>query len=144
MPKLARRAGVVQQTRLYIMSMRVTSIVTCPMSKRINCKRNDAACLQELDMKVQMEKGFVMRSAKQTRDIKDANSKLLALEKTLQEFVEDFEKERQFMRDQWTKASADMSKEVDGYRRLVDVRVQFSLLCQSCVRQSCSTVAHMH
>ena len=95
-------------------------------------------------MKVQMEKGFVMRSAKQTRDIKDANSKLLALEKTLQEFVEDFEKERQFMRDQWTKASADMSKEVDGYRRLVDVRVQFSLLCQSCVRQSCSTVAHMH
>jgi ribosomal protein S17E len=78
--------------------------------------------VQELDVKVQMEQGYVTRNAKQARDMRESTSKLLALEKTLQSFVEDFEKERQFMRDQWTKASESMNKEVDGYRRLVDVR----------------------
>ena len=73
-------------------------------------------------MKVQLEQGYVARNAKQARDIKEANGKLAALEKTLQSFVEDFEKERQFMRDQWRTASENMNKEVDGYRRLVDVR----------------------
>lgn len=69
-----------------------------------------------------MEQGYVTRNAKQARDMKESTSKLLALEKTLQAFVEDFEKERQRMRDEWTRASESMNKEVDGYRRLVDVR----------------------
>jgi hypothetical protein len=40
----------------------------------------------------------------------------------LQSFVEGFEKERQYMREQWTKASDNMKKEVATYRCLVDVR----------------------
>ena len=74
-------------------------------------------------MKLQLEEGYVARSARQARDLKEATGKLVALERTLQGFVEDFEKERAFMQEQWRTASASMTKEVDGYRRLVDVRI---------------------
>lgn len=94
---------------------------------------------QELDMKVQLEKGFVVRSAKQTREIKDASNKVLALEKTLQDFVEDFEKERQFMRDQWETASAQMTQEVDGYKRLLDVRPSCAACTSGASRAGIST-----
>lgn len=78
--------------------------------------------LQELELKVQMEKEFAHRGAKQVRAIKDSDEKVVALERTLQGFVEDFEKERAHMRQQWEKAAADMAAEVDGYRRLAEVR----------------------
>jgi hypothetical protein len=37
--------------------------------------------------------------------------------------VEDFEKERAFMQQQWERASADMQAEVSGYKKLVEVWV---------------------
>lgn len=77
--------------------------------------------MQELELKVQMEKEFANRGAKQTRAIKASDEKVVALERTLQGFVEDFEKERAHMRQQWEKASADMAAEVDGYKRLAEV-----------------------
>jgi hypothetical protein len=40
--------------------------------------------LQELSLKVQMEKNYVNRNAKQARELKDSNEKILALERTLQ------------------------------------------------------------
>jgi hypothetical protein len=78
--------------------------------------------LQELSIKVQLEERYVVRNAKQSRENKEANNKLIALEQTLQSFVEGFEKERQYMREQWAKASDNMKKEVAAYRCLVDVR----------------------
>lgn len=78
--------------------------------------------LQELELKIQMEKEFAHRGAKQVRAIKDSDEKVVALERTLQGFVEDFEKERAHMRQQWEKAATDMATEVDGYRRLAEVR----------------------
>lgn len=38
--------------------------------------------------------------------------------------MEDFEKERAFMRQQWERASAEMQSEVSGYKKLVEVRMQ--------------------
>ena len=35
--------------------------------------------------------------------------------------MEDFEKERAFMRQQWERASAEMQSEVSGYKKLVEV-----------------------
>lgn len=80
------------------------------------------ADMQELELKLQMEKEFAERGAKQVRAIRDSDEKVVALERTLQGFVEDFEKERAHMRQQWEKAAADMAAEVDGYRRLAEVR----------------------
>ena len=40
--------------------------------------------MQELSLKVQMEKNYVNRNAKQARELKDSNEKILALERTLQ------------------------------------------------------------
>ena len=40
--------------------------------------------VQELSLKVQMEKNYVNRNAKQARELKDSNEKILALERTLQ------------------------------------------------------------
>lgn len=69
-----------------------------------------------------MEQGYVQRNAKQARDIKENNEKLLSLENTLQSLVADFEREREFMRDQWNKATSEMQREVAGYKRLIEVR----------------------
>jgi hypothetical protein len=70
-----------------------------------------------------MEQGYVSRNAKQSRDIRHANEKLLALERTLQTMVEQFEKERAFMRQQWSKALENMTREVESHKRLAEVRV---------------------
>lgn len=40
--------------------------------------------MQELSLKVQMEKNYVNRNAKQARELKDSNEKIHALERTLQ------------------------------------------------------------
>jgi hypothetical protein len=37
--------------------------------------------------------------------------------------VEDFEKERAFMQQQWERASAEMQAEVSGYKKLMEVWV---------------------
>jgi len=71
---------------------------------------------------MQMEQAYIQRNAKQARTIGDGNEKLFALEKTLQSMVDDFEKERDFMRSQWTHATDQMQREVQGYKRMVEVR----------------------
>lgn len=40
--------------------------------------------VQEMSLKIQMEKNYVNRNAKQARELKDSNEKILALERTLQ------------------------------------------------------------
>ena len=39
---------------------------------------------QELSLKVQMEKNYVNRNAKQARELKESQEKIVALERTLQ------------------------------------------------------------
>jgi hypothetical protein len=90
--------------------------------------------VQELSLKVQMEQNYVSRNAQQARSIKEGSEKILALERTLQSFVEDFEKERAFMRQQWEHASAEMNSEVAGYKKLVEVRLCCAVLCACVMR----------
>jgi hypothetical protein len=85
--------------------------------------------LQELETKIQMEQGYVSRNAKQSRDIRQANEKLLALERTMQTMVEQFEKERVFMRQQWTNAVENMTRDVDAHKRLAEVRPRLASTC---------------
>lgn len=40
--------------------------------------------VQELSLKVQMEKNYVNRNAKQARELKESQEKIVALERTLQ------------------------------------------------------------
>ena len=77
--------------------------------------------VQELQLKLGLEQGYIQRNAKQARAITESNEKLFALEKTLQGMVEDFEKEREYMRAQWTKATDQMQRDVSGYKRIVEV-----------------------
>lgn len=88
-----------------------------------------ARLVQEVETKVQMEQGFVSRNAKQSRDIRQANEKLLALERTMQAMVDQFEQERAFMREQWTAATENMAREVDAHKRLAQVPPTALLTC---------------
>ena len=50
---------------------------------------------REVGLKTEMEEGYAKRGAKQNMAIKDAQAKVVALEQSLQQIVQDFDRERQ-------------------------------------------------
>eukprot|EP00892_Ulva_mutabilis_P000632 jgi/Ulvmu1/1056/UM105_0014.1 len=116
---------IVQQNKRTAMELQLHVEESSMLQQENKVLMEDRRTLQrELELKLQMEKEFANRGAKQSRAIKASDEKVVALERALQGFVEDFEKERAHMRKQWEKAAADMAAEVDAYRRLAELKAK--------------------
>lgn len=79
---------------------------------------------REVVLKSELEEGYAKRGAQQAITIKDAQSKVVTLEHSLQQVIQDFERERQAIQRTTQSQIADSQAESEALRRLVKLKTR--------------------
>ncbi|KAG2441078.1 hypothetical protein HXX76_003931 [Chlamydomonas incerta] len=83
-----------------------------------------ARLTREVGLKTDLEAGYAQRGARQAVALKDAQSRITALENSLQQVVSDFDRERQANAKATAAALADVQAESEALRRLVKLKTR--------------------
>ncbi|GMH39630.1 hypothetical protein BSKO_07528 [Bryopsis sp. KO-2023] len=77
---------------------------------------------REVDLKCELEKGFASRGARQSQQVKDAQTKIGSLESSLQELLKDMARQKDEIEKRAHAEVEDAKAEVEGLRRLVKLK----------------------
>ncbi|GLC47469.1 hypothetical protein PLESTB_000133900 [Pleodorina starrii] len=83
-----------------------------------------ARLTREVGIKTDIEAGYAQRGARQAAALKEAGARISALEGSLQQVVQDFDRERQAAAKAAAAALADVQAEAEALRRLVKLKTR--------------------
>ncbi|GLI63274.1 hypothetical protein VaNZ11_006179 [Volvox africanus] len=83
-----------------------------------------ARLTREVGLKTDIEAGYAQRGARQAAALKESQARISALENSLQQVVQDFDRERQASTKAAAAALADVQAEAEALRRLVKLKTR--------------------
>lgn len=116
---------ILQQNRRMAEELKIHVQETDVLQSEVRVLEDDRSrLLREVTLKSELEEGYAKRGAKQQQAIKEAQSKIASLEESLQQVIQEFEKERVAIRAQRDTTVAEANQEAEALRRLVALKTR--------------------
>ncbi|GAX85577.1 hypothetical protein CEUSTIGMA_g12992.t1 [Chlamydomonas eustigma] len=80
--------------------------------------------MREVSLKSELESGYAKRGAKQSMAIKEAQAKIASLDQSMQQLMQEFDKERQAIMKNTQSQISDAQAEAEALRRLVKLKTR--------------------